>query len=391
MNQLLNHISFKLKLFLIDNYIKIIRMLKVIFMEKIFKNCKVGKLNLKNRFMRSATAEKLSDENGIPPKKLSKMYTDLSDGGIGLIITGHAYIDRKGKAHSEMSAIDRDSLIEVWSNIIKPIKEKKTKIIMQINHGGGSCDPKITPKPLSPSGISLNKKRTSYKMSKKDINEVVNKFVKAAERVKKAEFDGVQIHAAHGYLLNQFMLPFTNQRQDKWGGCLENRFRIIDIIIKKIRKTVGKDFPIWIKLGVGGKEKFGLSINEGKIFTKMVFESGIDCVEISNASSEPDYIKNRKKIKYLPWAKIIKNYLSNKNDIAVVNGFSSLKDSKKVIDNNFADLVSLCRPLILEPDLINKFKNNQNYKAKCIRCNQCWPKKKNMGVKCYNDKVRSKV
>lgn len=360
-------------------------------MEKVFKNCKVGKLNLKNRFMRSATAEKLSDENGIPPKRLSKMYKDLSDGGIGLIVTGHAYIDKSGKAHSEMSAIDRDSLIDIWSNIIKPIKKTKTKIIMQINHGGGSCDPKITSKPLSPSGISLSKKRKSYKMDKKDINKVIKYFVKAAERVKKAGFDGVQLHGAHGYLLNQFMIPFTNQRNDKWGGSLINRFRIIDIITKRIRKKVGINFPIWIKLGVGGKEKYGLSIDEGKIFTKMAFESGIDCVEISNASSEPEYIKKRKSIKYLPWSKEIKNYIDVENDIALVNGFSTLEDSKKVIDNKFADLVSLCRPLILEPDLIKKFKNNNNYKAKCIRCNQCWPEKDNMGISCYNNKINKKV
>ena len=126
-------------------------------MKKIFDDITVGKLNLKNRFMRSATAEKLSDKDGIPPSKLKDMYKKLAEGDIGLIVTGHAYVDRQGKAHSKMSAIDRDSLIEIWHNIIEPIKQTDTKIMMQINHGGGSVDTNITPNPLSPSGISLKK------------------------------------------------------------------------------------------------------------------------------------------------------------------------------------------------------------------------------------------
>jgi 2,4-dienoyl-CoA reductase-like NADH-dependent reductase (Old Yellow Enzyme family) len=255
-------------------------------MKTIFDNVNVGKLNLKNRFIRSATAEKISDSDGIPPAKLTNMYKKLTEGEIGVIITGHAYVDRQGKAHSEMSAMDRDSLIEIWHNIIEPIKKTDTKIIMQINHAGGSVDTKETPNPVSPSGISFNKKTESSKLTEEQIENIIVKFARAAERVKKAGFDGVQIHAAHGYLINQFMLPYTNKRQDKWGGSIENRFRILKNILKLTREKVGDDFPIWIKLGVAGEEKFGLNIDEGKIFAKMAFEEGANCIEISNAASE---------------------------------------------------------------------------------------------------------
>ncbi len=360
-------------------------------MKKIFDDITVGKLNLKNRFMRSATAEKLSDKDGIPPSKLKDMYKKLAEGDIGLIVTGHAYVDRQGKAHSKMSAIDRDSLIEIWHNIIEPIKQTDTKIMMQINHGGGSVDTNITPNPLSPSGISLKKDIKPQKLTEHQIEDIINKFADAALRVKKAGFDGVQIHAAHGYLINQFILPYTNKREDNWGGEIENRFRILKEIIKTSREKVGNEFPIWIKLGVAGKEKYGLNIDEGKIFAKMAFQEGIDCIEISNAASESKNIKKRKSIKYLPWAVKVRKEVGDDKDLALVNGFNTLEDAKNVVGKRITDLVSLCRPLIAEPNLISKFKENENYKAKCIRCNQCWPDENQNGIACYNKKVRKDI
>jgi 2,4-dienoyl-CoA reductase-like NADH-dependent reductase (Old Yellow Enzyme family) len=173
-------------------------------MSTLFQPTSIGTLQVPNRFVRSATAERLSDDRGRPLPELAKMYAALARGGVGLIITGHAYVHPGGRCHAGMSAIYDDGLIEAWSEMTAAVHQAGGTIAMQINHGGRQCDPRVIDGPLlAPSAIPLNADGPlPLEMNERDIHRTIRAFGDAAGRVKAAGFDAVQIHGAHGYLVN---------------------------------------------------------------------------------------------------------------------------------------------------------------------------------------------
>lgn len=196
-------------------------------MSKLFESLSIGTLEVRNRFVRSATAEHLADEDGCPLPELKEMYVALAQGGVGLIITGHAYVHPGGRCHAGMSGIYDDSLIDVWSEITSAAQEEGGRIAVQINHGGRQCDPAVIDGPLlAPSPIPLHANGPRpVEMSERDIRHTIRAFADAAGRAKEAGFDAVQLHSAHGYLIHAFNSPASNWRHDAWGGTLTRRIR----------------------------------------------------------------------------------------------------------------------------------------------------------------------
>ncbi len=357
-------------------------------MSELFEPVTVGRLTLRNRIMRSATAEcRAHPENGQPLAQQGDMYTALAQGGVGLIVTGHAYVDRGGKAHPEMASIASDDVIPAWREVIRPAQEAGARLMMQINHGGASCDPTVTPQPLSPSGVATSKSVTPRAMSEEDARRIVQSFGQAARRVREAGFDGVQIHGAHGYLVSQFLTPQTNLRDDAWGGDADRRFAFLKAIIEQVRYQVGDDFPVWIKLGVAGRAESQLTIAEGARIAAACAGCGVDCIEISHALGEPKEIDERQEGPYRPWAEAVRQAVGDDFPLALVNGFRTRAGMESVLDDDLVQVVSLCRPLIAEPDLPNKLRENSDYAHACTRCDQCWPKEPGMGSACYNTAV----
>ena len=366
-------------------------------MSTLFEPITIGSLTIRNHLMRSATAERLADPvTGAPTKEMKRMYIQLAEGGIGLIVTGHAYVELQGKAHPEMASIASDDVISKWQEVIRPAQQAGAKVMLQINHSGASCDPKINPKPLSPSGVPTNKMVNPAAMTSADLDRIIVAFGQAAHRAKEAGFDGVQIHGAHGYLINQFLCPMTYPEpsflvRDSAATKTEQRSKILEAVIKEIRNQVGKNFPVWIKLGVAGNQESGMDLMEGTRIALACSQYGVDCMELSHALGTPEEIDQRADMAYLPFAKAVRTSLGKEFPLALVHTFRKRAHMQDLLDKGTVQMISLCRPLIAEPDLPNKLRTMPSYEHKCVRCGQCWPKPPKYGVACYNEAVQRKL
>lgn len=349
-------------------------------MAKLFDEIKINGMTLKNRSVRSATWTGMA-EDGLCSTRLIELMEELAQGEVGLIITGFAYVLPNGQAHMGQLGIDDDAVIPNLLQLTKRVHTSNGKIAMQIVHAGvqtilreraGSpiWGPSAVPDKLF--------RKTPKAMTQREIKETVHAFARAAGRVKRAGFDAVQLHAAHGYLVSQFLSPLKNRRIDKYGGSIENRARFLFEIYRAVRKTVGKDFPILIKLNTKDFVSGGFQEKDALFVAKRLDEMGIDAIETSGGvPAAGDSGPARAKIRsakdeayFLPLAKKIKKHVSA--PIILVGGIRSLKAVNHVLNTGVADLVSMSRPLIREPGLIRRWKEGDRKKAKCISCNQCF-------------------
>lgn len=362
-------------------------------MTKLFEPVSIGGLPLRNRLMRSATAERMAHpETGAPLPKLRELYRELAEGGVGLIVTGHVYVMRGGKAHPEMAALDRDELIPVWREVIAPAQSAGAKVMVQINHSGASCNPDVTMHALSPSGVPTNELTTNPgAMAESDILQTARAYAATARRAQSAGFDGVQIHAAHGYLISQFLTPATNLRTDAWGGDEERRLAFLRHVIEEVRAQVGTGYPVWAKLGVAGSEASGQTLAEGALAALACAQAGVDAVEISHGWGTPAWAKDAPEPPFLRMAEAVRAAVGPGYPLALVNGFRHLDIMERVLDSGLVDLISLCRPLIVEPDLPRKLESGSSTKSMCATCGQCWPNDFGEGVACHNLSVQRRL
>lgn len=336
-------------------------------MKTLFDKTQMKNMSLKNRFIRSATWEGLANSDGHINDDILKVYEDLAKGGVGLIITSYAYITPHEQPNRNMLGIYDDSFIDDYKQLIDTSHSFGSKIMMQIVYGGSQTSYNTENRLiLGPSAIPNIKTNVVPKsMSKDDINYIIDSFAQAAYRCKLAGFDGVQIHGAHGYLLSQFLDPYHNKRCDEYGGCIENRSRIIFEIFNAIRKNVGEDFHISIKINCSDFRDDGATFNDCKYVVKRLDDLGIDSVEVSGGEfrsfSGESYFKN--------YATDLAN--SVKCPVILVGGNRTIDSMSNILNSTDIRYFSLCRPLICEPDIINKFKVSLDYKPKCINCNQC--------------------
>jgi 2,4-dienoyl-CoA reductase-like NADH-dependent reductase (Old Yellow Enzyme family) len=251
-------------------------------MSSLFDASNIKGLNLKNRLVRSATHEAMADENGFPTDNLFKLYERLAKGGVGLIITGYTYVSRDGKTDN-MLGIDTDEHISKYRELVDHVHKNGAKIAMQINHCGRQTTKDMTgTQTLAPSAVKDNSfLDIPREMKEQDIENAIEAFAMASKRVKDGNFDAVQLHGAHGFLINQFLCPHTNRRKDKWGGIIENRMRFLKEIYQSCRDQVGNDYPIFIKISAYDNMKNGIKEEEGIIMAEMMADMGFDALEIS--------------------------------------------------------------------------------------------------------------
>jgi 2,4-dienoyl-CoA reductase-like NADH-dependent reductase (Old Yellow Enzyme family) len=361
-------------------------------MSILFTPIKINSLDLSNRIVRSATAERLADSQGFPLPKLKGLYSELARGGVGLIITGHMYVHPSGKAHPEMTGIYDDELIPSLSELAQVVHKEGGKVVVQINHGGLKSDKAVITDPIAPSALQDPwLEQTPRAMTTEEITTLIDAYAQAARRVKKAGFDGVQIHAAHGFLISQFLSPYTNRRSDSYGGSLENRTRFLREVCKAVREQVGLEFPMMIKLGMEDGVKNGLSPQEGAQIVTSLEDMQLDAVEISGGFRSQNTKKGIRTEKdeayFLSNVKIARK--STSLPLMTVGGYRSMRVMESVLEAGYADFISLCRPLISEPDLPKLFKAGTKEKSRCISSNNCWPKVLGEGItcKCPHDKV----
>lgn len=351
-------------------------------LENLFKSGKIGAVEIKNRIIRSATFMRKAEKYGQIGDNHINYYTNLAQGGVGLIISGFIVVDPSGSASSNQPALYDDSFIPGHSKLVDAIHDTDAKIAAQIGHTGrqGSHPkyPPIAPSPIPDKFTGL----TPRGMSTEEVYEMIEKFGTTGKRAYESGYDMIQLHAAHGYLLSNFLSPYTNKRTDEFGGSISNRCRILKEIYTKLREKVGKSFPIIIKLQTQDFIPNGLTLSEGKELTKMIVDAGFDAIEPSGGIDEtmigtknayPSKVVKKKEDQnyFLPTALELKPLMKDKK-LILMGGIRDPVSADEILKEHGIDFVSMSRPLIYEPDLINRWKSGDLTPAKCISCNSCY-------------------
>jgi 2,4-dienoyl-CoA reductase-like NADH-dependent reductase (Old Yellow Enzyme family) len=363
-------------------------------MPKLFETTKIKSMSLTNRFVRSATWEGMAEKDGSCPRKLTDLMVRLAEGGVGLIITSHAYVSGEGQAGHGQLGIHSDELVPGLAVIADAVHKAGGKIAVQLAHAGCHADPDLTGQtPLGPSSMKGEGMPNCREMGGDDFRMVAEAFGEAAARAQKAGFDGVQIHSAHGFLLSEFLSPFYNRRNDHYGGSLENRARLLVEVVRNIRSKVGERFPVMVKLNSEDFVVGGLTVEDMLEVASLLESAGIDAVELSGGTRySGDYIPVRpgrldedREVYYLEAAKKFKKRVGV--PLMLVGGIRSYAVAERIIGEGIADYVSLSRPLIREPDLINRWKSGDTGKARCLSDNLCFePARAGEGLYCVVEK-----
>ncbi len=360
----------------------------------LFEQVNIKNIRLKNRFVRSATMEGMATSDGLPTETLKNLYCTLAEGEVGLIITSGAIIEPYKHFPESLSSplsIDENTKIEAWRDLIGEVHKRGAKIAMQLTYLGRQDIPEWRGStPIAPSAVPIqNTGVTPREMTVQEIKYVVEKFAQACHRVKESGFDAVQLHGAHGNLINNFMSPFTNIRTDDYGGNTENRARFVIKIVDRARELIGPDFPLMIKMNFNDFIDGGLDKNEAVEIAEIISRAGIDCIEVSGGtlSESKDHIavkgirKKEQESYFRIYAKALKEHVSI--PVILVGGHRTPDVMAIVLEDGAADLISMSRPLVREPGLIKRWKNGDLEKAKCISCNQCFENWIFRPLRCY--------
>ncbi|HUI46740.1 MAG TPA: NADH:flavin oxidoreductase [Nitrospirota bacterium] len=364
-------------------------------MKNLFDVTKIKGMELRNRFVRSATWEGMCDEQGRPGRKLAECYQRLAGGGVGLIITGYTFVRPDGKQTRGSMGAHSDNFAGDMRALCTAVHNEGGKLCVQLVHAGGQARVPPGINLIAPSALAA----TEYSavpsgMSLGDISEVVAAFGESSRRAKVWGFDAIQLHAAHGYLINQFLSPRTNHRVDAYGGSIENRMRFLLDVYRSARCAVGADFPVLVKLNGSDFIKNGFSIDDAVKVAAALDHEGIDAIEVSGGTpASGDCTPVRRKIDTreqeaynLPLAVRIKSAVSCPT--MVVGGFRTFDLVREVIEKEKADYISLARPFIREPGLVHRWQAGDTSRARCISCNGCYrPGLREGGITCIVDRT----
>ncbi len=358
-------------------------------MSILFSPKSIGTLELPNRLIRSATAEYMSDLEGRPEQPLAELYGELARGGVGLIITGHAFVHSSGRCNQHMTGAHRDDLIPSLEMLCTATRKEGGRLVLQLNHGGRQCPVDAIPGlPVAPSPVAVKKgEERPQELNEEGIMEIITAFGDGAGRAKAAGFDGVQIHGAHGYLVNQFNSPAANWRRDRWGGTPARRMRFLEQVAACIRDCVGDEYPVFIKLGMEDYVRDGLTLKDGVEIVRHLADWGVDAVEISGGmgrtSVRRDILQPEDEAYFLEAGRRARE--ATELPIILVGGMRSKEVMEKILEEGSADFISMSRPLIREPDLPRRLREGQE-RSTCISCNLCWPPPGEYGIACRDPK-----
>lgn len=347
--------------------------------ESILEPATFDKIKTCNRLVRSATCEYMAGADGRPVGKLIELYNQLAQGNIGVVITGFSYVLPNGRSNPGQTGIYSDDLIPDWQKISSLFSQSPSLLLMQIVHGGRQVRAKTHEGPVwAPSAVPDTVYKTEPReMTTEEIETLIDAFVRAAVRAEEAGFDGIQLHAAHGYLLSQFLSPYTNRRDDAYGGNQEKRCRIVVDIIKKIKAKVDDRFIIAAKINgqdfVGG----GMTLNQAVETAKGMARAGLDFLEVSGGMGEARNSTIKTGIESIEQEGYFRHHGRAIRDAvgiptAVVGGFRTLGLMDETVKSGAADFISLSRPFIREPDLALKFSSREANRAACRSCSRCF-------------------
>lgn len=330
-------------------------------MKTIFDQTTLNNLILKNRVFRSATWEDMADKDGYVTDELIEVYRELACGGVGAIVTGMATISSDDVSLSGLMEFYDDSFIEQNKRLTDAVHEYNCNIVMQAS---------ILDYCKRDAYGRLNKLWIN-EITIEDIKKVVQLFQNAASRAKKAGYDGMQIHAAHNWFLSKFISPLHNQRTDEYGGSPEKRARILVDVLHAIREVVGPDFFITVKINCEDFIEGGLTTEDSLIACRLLSEAGIDAIEVSGNYTSRSGIRTKDQEGYFKEFAIELKKLVD-TPVILVGGHRSMENMNEILNSTDIEYLSLSRPLIIEPELINRWKNGDIRPSKCISCNSCY-------------------
>ena len=378
-------------------------------MSILFESAHLGQLEIKNRFVRSATYESMATERGEVTDDLVRLYRGLAKGEVGLIIPGYMFVHGLGKASKYQIGIHYDQMVPGLRKLTRAVHEEGGRVVFQLMHAGRQTKKSTTGHtPLAPS--AKGRDPTFFvkpaAMGEAQIHTVIAAFGQAARRAVEAGADGVQVHAAHGYLLNQFLSPFWNRRDDAWGGSDEKRFRLLRETVLAVREALPAGVPLVVKLSTyDGTGRDGVTPELALTYARWLAELGVDGLELSSGStyySFADMIRGEIPVAELalafpiwmrPLAKLALRQKGGKFDleegynvpasrlikpevgetpVMVVGGLRRVAHMEAVLEEGTADLVSMARPFVREPHLVRRIREGRSTAAACTSCNKCF-------------------
>lgn len=390
--------------------------------EKLFTPMKIGNVEIKNRIVMAPMCMGFGQYNGCATETMMNYYEERAKGGVGLIFTEITRInDITGASSYGQLGMSHDYQIPALKEMADRIHKHGCKVMVELHHPGrqnlglmmgtvpiciageklmGNAytklltgvvippgkklqDKDIVPRVVAPSKCEKSKMSNSVNraLSHKGVKKLIAQFIEGAVRVKKAGCDGVELHASHGYLIQQFLSPNTNKRTDEYGGSLENRMRFLTEIIDGIRKNCGKDFPIVVRLTVDemydriGKPNKGYGLDEGLKMAKILSDRGIDAIDVSSAAYDTFNYWLEPTTYQCGWRKNLAEEVKKVVDIPVIaaNLIRSPQQAEEQLCAGIQDFVALGRPLIADPHWANKvYSGNEDKISRCVCCLYCF-------------------
>ncbi|MCC8072901.1 MAG: FAD-dependent oxidoreductase [Clostridiales bacterium] len=390
--------------------------------DKLFTPMNIGNVQIKNRIVMAPMCMGFGQYNGCATEKMMNYYEERAKGGVGLIFTEITRInDVTGASSFGQLGMSHDYQIPALQEMARRIHRHGCKIMVELHHPGRQnlglmigtvplCvagdkimgnlytkiltgavippgkklqDKHIVPRVAAPSKCEQSKMSNSVSkpLSTKGVKKIIAQFIEGAVRVKKAGCDGVELHASHGYLIQQFLSPNTNKRTDEYGGSLENRMRFLCEIIDGIRKNCGSDFPIVVRLTVDemydriGQPNKGYGITEGLKMAKILSDKGIDAIDVSSGAYDTFNYWLEPTTFECGWRKNLAQEVKKVVDIPVIaaNLIRSPQQAEKQLDDGVQDFIALGRPLIADPHWVQKVQNGDENKIKrCVCCLYCF-------------------
>ena len=344
---------------------------------------------IKNRIVKAAMEENMSDESLQPGDALVNLYQKWAEGGAGLILTGNVMVDRLAMTGPGGVVLEKQTELEKFARWSAAAKANDTRVWMQINHPGRQVYKRMGGKVYSPSNVSLDMGRLSdmfgqaQAMTEDQIEELIQRFTDTAVQAEKAGFDGVQIHAAHGYLIAQFLSPLVNKRQDQWGGSIEHRARLLIEVIKRVKAATAPEFGIGVKLNSADFQRGGFDVDDALTVVQFLEPLAIDLGELSGGSYEAPAMQGvtadgrtlAREAYFLEFAEKIAS--ATQIPIMTTGGIRRLPIAEEVLAKNVA-LVGIATGLATEPSLPNIWRTDTEFEAPYPKIN--WKNKTFRGL-----------
>lgn len=329
-------------------------------MYDLWEHAQLGPLTLRNRTVRSATNEHLSEPDGQFTHIWADTLIELAQNQVGLVITGHVCVDRDQRADEGQPVLDSRSGLDLLRRAAEGVHLCGSRLVMQLSHSGPKALPQVNGRPA----------KAPEDFSPLELDRLVLQFVQAAQLCLQAGLDGVQIHCAHGYLLSSFLNPQGNRRTDQYGGSLENRFRLPARILREIRAACGPRFVLLVKIDANGSGDLHRLL-------ELLRETGVDGAEISGVdfNTRPGC----KKPFYLEEAAAAQ--ASTALPLILVGGIFSRTDAEQVLAAGIP-FVSFSRALICQPDFVARLRSGELDESACLACNGCYSIYRRRPVRC---------